>query len=66
MRRQLADAVTRREHADGDVDRLLPEAVELLDVSEVARIVNLTRPGLYKRLGRLDVRRPKFGRKQDT
>ena len=68
MRRHLTRLMTRRKAADrkraeidASLDEALPEAVKVLDVLEVARLMEMTPPGLYKRLARLGVQRPKRG-----
>lgn len=68
MRQRLARLVAlrrradqRRTQRDQDIDAVLPDAVQVLDVVEVAKIVGMTPPGLYKRLDRIGVTRPKRG-----
>lgn len=65
MRRRLTRIVARRRSAEEDLDAALPEAVRVLDVLEVARLVGMTPPGLYKRLDRLGVQRPKRGKRPE-
>lgn len=61
MRRRLTRLVGRRKRVDDEINEAIREAVEVLDVVEVAKLLGMTPPGLYKRLDKLGVHRPKRG-----